>query len=457
MLLASYGELLERSWQPVFAQGRSHHRALEHALAWPAVLGRRTIARTVWALGRCQQDWSADSKLFSRSDWPSQALFDPVLEDYLERLPKGPVAVAFDDTSLAKTGKKIPGTQYLRDPLSPPFHLNLRWGQRFLEAGLLFPHHRQGDWDARSWPLRFEEAPVVKKPGKRATEQDQQTYRELKKQPNLSVRALEMMRGLRAQLDDNGAADRTLLAAMDGSFCHRTVFKAELARTTLLARCRQDGRLCFPAPAGQRRQYQPTLFTPEQIRKDQQFPWKRALVRFAGKRRWIRYKQLLGVLWRRGAGTRPLRLIVIAPQPYRLSQHSRLNYRQPAYLLSTDTTGPVTPLIQAYFDRWQIEVNHRDEKTWLGVGQAPVRSPRSAPRHPTFVVACYSLLLLAGLKAFGPGRTSDFLSLPKWRKTAPRASLLDLLTLLRKDINETSVSQLLQANLLQNLIRHAHT
>jgi len=31
-------------------------------------------------------------------------------------------------------------------------------------------------------------------------------------------------------------------------------------------------------------------------------------------------------------------------------------------------------LIQYYFDRWQIEVNHRDEKSLLGVGQAQVWS-----------------------------------------------------------------------------------
>lgn len=457
MLLASYCQLLETSWQPVFAQGRSHRRAIQHALAWPAVLGQRTLSRTVCALGRWESDWSADYKLFSRSPWSSQALFEPVWADYLERFPKGAVAVAFDDTLLAKTGKKIPGTQWLRDPLSPPFHVNLRYGHRFLQAGLLFPHHRQGDWDARSLPVRFEPAPVVKKPGLRASQKEQQTYRELKKQHNLSLQAVQMMGQLRVQLDGQGAGQRTLLAVVDGSFCNQTVFRADLERLTLLARGRKDARLCFPARAGQRRKYQKKIFTPEQIRHNQKYAWKRGRIRFAGKRRWIRYKQVQGVLWRRGARTRPLRLIVIAAQPYRLSKHSRLNFRQPAYLLSTDWAGPVTPLIQAYFDRWQIEVNHRDEKTGLGVGQAQVWSPRSVPRHPAFAVACYSLLLLASLKAFGPGRSSHYLSLPKWRQQTQRPSLLDLLTLLRQQINETSISHLVKSNLSKNLVRHAYT
>ena len=43
MLLNNYRSLLDQGWQPVFAQPRSHQRAIEHALAWPSVLGERTL------------------------------------------------------------------------------------------------------------------------------------------------------------------------------------------------------------------------------------------------------------------------------------------------------------------------------------------------------------------------------------------------------------------------------
>ena len=205
MLLANYRSLLDQGWQPVFAQPRSHQRALEHALAWPSVLGERTIAHTLTALGREQQDWSADYKIYSRSPWSSQALFDPVVDDYLERYPRGPIVSVIDDTGLARSGKKIPGASWQRDPLSPPFHLNLRWGQRFIQMALLFPHHQQGDQDARSVPIRFEEAPVVRKPGKRATEEEKKTYREQKKKQNLSTHAVTLLTQQRQQLDEKGA------------------------------------------------------------------------------------------------------------------------------------------------------------------------------------------------------------------------------------------------------------
>ena len=101
---------------------------------------------------------------------------------------------------------------------------------------------------------------------------------------------------------------------------------------------------------------------------------------------------------------RPRRLLVVAPIPYRVPGRRRKGYRDPAYLLTTDVRGTARELLQAYSDRWQIEVNHREEKDTLGVGQAQLRSPHSVPRQPAFVVAAYSTLLLAGLLAYGTAR-----------------------------------------------------
>lgn len=458
MLLENYTSLLQEGWQDVFAQERTHHRAIEHALSLPMVLGRRTISRTICSLDRAHQDWSADYKLFSRSDWETKGLFAPVVRDYLNRYPKGPIGIAFDDTKIAKSGKKIAGTSWQRDPMSPPFHVNFLYGLRFIQGSLLFPCYRSQGTGARAMPVRFENAPVPKKPGKRATPEQKQAYDQLKKEQNLSTQTLRLIEGMRQQLDEQGAGQRDLLAVVDGSFCNRTMFRNRLEQVELLARCRKDARLCLPALKGGRRKYAAEIFTPEQIRREDHIPWKRARIHYAGKRRWIRYKVLHKVLWRRGAATRPLRLIVIAPQPYKLSKHSRTHYRDPAYLLTTDLRSSLSLLIQYYFDRWQIEVNHRDEKSLLGVGQAQVWSSLSIPRQPAFAVASYSMLWLAALQTFGLNRTEEFIPLPKWRKKTSSYSTLDLLSLLRKEINnETSVSGYLKANMAQNLMRYAYT
>ena len=457
MLIERMVSLLQRSCAVTFAQARSQRRASELSLGTLCSYGRRTFSRAICAVGRQDQDWSADYKVFSRSPWDADRLFDPVMEEYLHRYPTGLISVALDDTKLRKTGRKIASAFWQRDPLSPPFHVNLVYGLRFLGASLIFPHYKEGDVPARAVPVCFVECPAVKKPGKRADEEERRDYREAVKVHNLSRDGLQVMKGIRDSLDLMGGRERTVLIVVDGSLCNRTVFKADLDRMELLARCRKDARLCFPAPRGSRRLYAPERFTPEGVRQDENIPWKRAEVHFGGAWRKIRYKQVKGVLWRRGAGVRRLRLVVIAPQPYKFSPHARTHYRQPAYLLTTDDYTPAALLIQAYFDRWQIEVNHREIKDILGVGQAQVWSARSVPRQPAFAVASYSLLLLAGLLEFGPGRSDRFIPFPKWRKNAKRPSALDLITLLRKEINETSASDRLRAEIAQNSVSYAYT
>jgi hypothetical protein len=110
-------------------------------------------------------------------------------------------------------------------------------------------------------------------------------------------------------------------------------------------------------------------------------------------------------------------------------------YRQPAHLLTTALELDIHILIQKYFDRWQIEVNFREEKDLLGVGQAQVRSTKSVPRQPAFVVACYAALLLSSVKVYEDKRDDRLIPLPKWRRNATRPSILDLVTQLRREMN----------------------
>ena len=370
-------------------------------------------------------------------------MFRPILKQALEHCPQRLVGVAIDDTKLRKTGRCIPQAFYQRDPLSPPFHVNLVLGLRFLQASLLVPLHRNAPVGTRALPIRFQEVSRVKRPGKRATAEMQQQYKEAAKQKNLSRSFVEMGRQLRQELDDAGGRDKVLVLAGDGSFCNRTCFGQIPERSVLLVRARKDAKLCFRAPAsehGPRRFYATGKFTPEQVRQDQRRAWKTTKIFYGGKRRKIRYKEVAEVYWQRGAKQRPLRLIVIAPTPYRKSQSKRLYYRDPAYLLTTDLRSSTKQLLQIYFDRWQIEVNHREEKDTLGVGQAQLWNVTSVPKQPVLAVAAYSALLLASLQAFGAERGAAYAQLPKWRRSARRPSCLDLITLLRKEIAQQPTS-----------------
>jgi hypothetical protein len=423
-------------WRVVFAQKRTFVRAARQALGALLVLGRATVSRILWTSGREQQSWSGEYFLHARAQWDPQALFTPLLEQALTFCPGKLVGVAVDDTRLRKTGRSIPQAAWHRDPMSPPFHTNLMLGLRFLQASLLVPLHRTGAFAARALPIRFEEVSVVKKPGKRAAAESWEQYKVDKKRFNLSQRFVQTMAQLRQVLDGAGGARKTLVIAGDGSFCNRTVLATLPERTVLLVRSRKDAKLCFAAPAGGRRRYAQDKFTPEQVRQDDQIPWQITKLFYGGKRRKIRYKEVTQVLWQSGGKTRPLRLFVIAPTAYRKRKSSKLYYRQPAFLLTTDLHSSARPLLQIYFDRWQIEVNHREEKDTLGVGQAQLWNPTAVPKQPALVVAAYSALLLAALKVFGAERGRAYAQLPKWRRKASRPSCLDLITLLRKEAAE---------------------
>jgi len=433
-LLECWLEII-RPWQAVFRQKRTWVRAARQALGSLLVLGRATVSRILWTSGREQKSWSGEYFLHARAVWEPQALFPPLLREALAFCPGKLVGVAVDDTRLRKTGRSIPQAAWHRDPMSPPFHTNLMLGLRFLQASLLLPLHRTGSFSARAIPIRFEEVSTVKKPGKRASEESWEQYKADKKRLNLSQRFAQSMAHLRSALDAAGGSHRTLVIAGDGSFCNRTVLATIPQRTLLLVRTRKDAKLCFAAPPGGRRVYGAEKFTPEQVRQDETIVWKTTKLFYGGKRRKVRYKEV-AVLWQSGAKTRPLRLFVLAPTPYRKRKSSKLYYRQPAFLLSTDRNSSPRQLLQIYCDRWQIEVNHREEKDTLGVGQAQLWNPSAVPKQPALVVAAYSALMLAAFKVFGAERGKAYALLPKWRRNARRPSCLDLITLLRKEACE---------------------
>jgi hypothetical protein len=224
-----------------------------------------------------------------------------------------------------------------------------------MHASLIFPHYRDGDFSARGYPVRFEECPALKKPGKKATAEAKGEYRKAVKTHNLSHQGLRVIQGLRDELDRPGEEKRRMIVAVDGSLCNRTILSNTLPGTEIVGRCRKDARLCFPAPEGGRRVYHHERFSPEMVRHNDSIPWRTCRVHFGSAWRTIRYKEVPDLLWQRGAGRRFLRLFVVAPLPYRTSVNARKNYRDPAYLLNTDFQSDACTLLQCYFDRWQIE------------------------------------------------------------------------------------------------------
>lgn len=422
-------------WRPAFCKAEAFNRAREHAVAALCCFGRHTITSVAIFLGRDRKKPSADYKLYSWSKWKVEDIFNPILKRCLSYFEGEYIIIGADDTKLKKTGKKVPHTSWQRDPMSPPFHVNFIWALRFLQFSVLVPLYKSTGALCRAVPIRFLEAHSPKRPGKKASEEEKATYKELKKTHHLSSIFVKEVKNIRETLDKEGGEDKKLLMVCDGSFCNKICFGMKIDRVHLVARCRKDAKLCKPYQGTSGRKiYDDKKFTPEEVRQDDSIEWIRKTFFYGGEWREIRYKEVNRILWQGGTKRKLLRLVVIAPLPY--VRGGKRNYREPAYLLATEIEGGVELLIQAYLDRVQIEYNHREEKSVLGVGEAQVRNEHSVDHQPGLCVAAYSALLLASIQEYGDKPHADFGEEPLWRREPRRNSCRKLVGMLRASLLE---------------------
>jgi hypothetical protein len=434
-------DCLLRDWNEIFSQERTAIRILPLVYGLLLSPPKHTTSAAICTFGRQFADWSADYRVFSRSPWDPEALFDPVIDHYIPLLPPHPAPVigAMDDTAFKKSGRHIPGVATVRDPQSPPYHVNLIRGLRFVQASVMVaPLNDNGP--ARSLPVRFQPAPPVAKPKKNPSPQEWEAYKKLKKAHSLSQVGLSTVVNLRNALDQRpDTARRQFIIAVDGSYTNQVLLKALPPRTTLIGRIRQDANLRLPLDPnakikGRPRKYGAKAPIPKEILSDDSIPFQLVPCFAVGEIRQFKVKVVGPLFWSKAGSDKSLLLVVIKPVGYRLRKGSKLLYREPAFLICTDPNLDLNTLVQAYIYRWEIEVNHHDEKSIIGVAQAQTRNPQAVYRQPQLQVASYSLLLLASILAHGFERTDDYLPLPKWRDKSPRPSTADLINLLRQQI-----------------------
>ncbi len=335
-----------------------------------------------------------------------------------------PVVAAVDDTLVRKRGTKIAGVSWRRDPLGPAFATNFIRAQRLLQISAGLP---MGDGSVRMVPVDVVHAPSPVKPRPWASDQEWRAYRTERHASSLGVLAARRVTRLRSRLDAcEGAGQRTLIMVGDGGYTTQTVLRGLPDRTTFIGRLRADATLYHlppspvPGQPGRRRLYGERAPTPEQIRQTQDIPWQLVRVHAAGRWHDFRVKTIAPLRWRATSAVHELRLVVVAPLGYRPRKGARILYRKPAYLICTDTNLSLERLLQAYVWRSDIEVNFRDEKTLLGVGQAQVRTAASVEAVPTLLIAAYATMLVAAARLGRNTGHAGHLPPPKW--SGPRAS-----------------------------------
>lgn len=368
-------------------------------------LGRKTITGLLCSAGLQFRDWTAAYRLFTHQRVDTGRLMQVPITAVVSGLPaNAPVVSLMDDTIIRKRGRHIAGTSWRRDPLGPAFADNFVWANRFLQISLALPEQPGEPCSlCRGIPVDFTHAPSPRKPNKRAPESEWAQWRADSAASTVTSLGAQRLAALRKSIDAlPGGAARPLWCSVDATFTSRAVFKGLPDRTVLIGRVRKDAKLfALPTPEQQNRgkgrktAYGSPLPTPEKLRQDDSIAWQQVAACAAGKQYQFDVKLIAPVRWKAAGASRNLSLLIVRPIAYRLRRRAKLDYHAPVYLLCTDESLSAQQILQAYLWRWEIEVNFRDEKTLLGVGQAQVRHPEAVRSTASFGVFTYSLLLLA--------------------------------------------------------------
>ncbi|MGH9818046.1 MAG: transposase, partial [Candidatus Acidiferrales bacterium] len=290
---------------------------------------------------------------------------------------------------------KMPGSSWLKAPRTPPFRPGIHRAQQFVHLAWLTPLEAGY---SRAIPLRF--LPAF--PGK-AVAAEAAPCKEW-------AAGLAGVGWVRRQLDAAGRRSQALLLLADGRYDTLGFWNGLPQRVVAAVRTSRHRVLYELPPAGshKNRKYgaaapKPAAWLPVRT------GWSHTEVPVRGHLRTMRYR-LAGPYRRKGAAQQPLFLLVVKGETYQKGKRQpKVKHRKPAfYLLSAVWQDdawrlplPVTTLLPWLWQRWELEVAHREMKSGFGVGEKQCWTQRSAIVSVQWSVWVYACLLLAGYRTWG--------------------------------------------------------
>ncbi|HEY7295383.1 MAG TPA: transposase [Dehalococcoidia bacterium] len=392
-LVANLQTLLS-AHRPAFRQERPYQRGVALVFASLFAFARHTLTQLLLTLG-VTNDWSAWYRLFSTPRLDYDTLTACYLRETLAQIPAdGPYVVGLDATQVPRTSRRMPGTGWLKAPGTPPWKVGIHRAQRFLHLAALLPRSASGY--SRALPLRWLPAfPATAVPSRTGPRKEWEAAR-------------DALQWLRQQLDVAGRANQWLLAVGDGAYSTADLWASLPGRTSLLARCARNRALYQPPPPppgrrGRPRRYGDRARTPAQWLAEQD-GWQAAPVAVRGRTLPLRYR-LEGPFLVRRAPRQPLFLLVVRG----VAQARRWRRREPSFfLVSARPAGagwalpvPAAELLAWAWQRWELEVAHREVKTGLGLGEIQSWNATATELATQWQASVYAVLLLAGIRTWG--------------------------------------------------------
>lgn len=400
-LAATWFDLLA-AYRPLVRHERTFVRVMLLTVACLLGMGRQTVTRWVVTLGLGQTDWTSWYRLFNRARLHLPTLHATLLDQVLADIPatEPVIAVAVDATQLPRTSRRFPGAGITRAVRGLRWPRGLTIAQRFVGLSLLVPRSPAGD--SRAIPLKWlllrtaTTCPMGEEPERTETRG-----------------ARELILWLWQHLQAVHRATQRLLVLGDGAYS-TAPFLADLpARVTVLARCARN-RALYALPTyrahGRGRQPRygergPTPTATLHAATD----WQEVTVVVRGRS--IPLTTTVTGPWLiKGAPFQPLALIVV--KGIDRGRGTTRRQRDPHFFLVTlemiqedawSLPLPLAELLAWAWQRWEVEVMHRELKSGFGLGQQQSWSDDGAAQVVPFVVWVYALLILTGSRTWGLG------------------------------------------------------
>ena len=415
-------------------QRRTALRALLLTVGLVMVTGRSMISRVLMVMGMETHDWTAFYRVCGCARIDLDDLRTQVTAQWHGLYSDdAPAVVVVDGTQLPRTGRKIPGAGFARSPRTPAWKPGIHHAQRWQGVSGLTPPTATGD--CRTVPLWFAPAPT---PAARS-------WPGYPAMPEWQV-ALGGVRWVRETMDTLARHPRALVMVGDGAYSGAPIWNALPPHTTLIARCAKNRALyALPDPdepprRGRKRLYGARGPTPQQQGQHH----ARRQTRVIGVRGKTRH---LGVIvsgpWvmKKAAGC-PLMLITVSgiertigkTTRYREMMHFLVNARHtPA---GWTLPYPLDDLLMWVWQRWEVEVMHRELKSGWGLGDQQQWSSVAAATVTQWVVWAYAVLILTGVTH--PPPVSQTRRWYRPRRWTPR----DLTLILRQELWTAPPAQL---------------
>jgi hypothetical protein len=388
-LLKELQELVQ-AHRKIFKQERVYRRVWVLLMGELLVFARHTVTQILMSLGLVEEDWSNWYRLFSQGRFSYEKASEVLFAETLKHVGEEEVYVmAGDSTQTRRSSQKMEGVGWLHNPQSPVFKRGIHLAQRWFNGSWLMPAE---EGYSRAVPIKWLPA---------FTEKSKPKQVKPCKEWEAAVACLQW---IRQQLNRHGRATQKLLMVGDGHYDTVDLWKHLPEDVWLLARSAKNRALYhFPKPTDRKnRKYGERAPTPQACWQQRQ-GWRVLEILVRGKLRHLQVK-VEGPFLRRGAPDRPLFLIVVRGKKNKTRRRDPLPFLINAAL---DEHGqwqlplPVSDLLFWAWQRWEIEVAHRELKSNFGLGQKQCWHPQAAILSVQWSAWVYALLLLAGYRAWG--------------------------------------------------------